>query len=268
MKGLKLTVMIIMGAAALILFSACQPESPQPGLTRDPPDQLLFYGDGLTSSNLGLPAHLKLLAGSADPPLEIEVRAVTSGTVRLKDHLESARFGVIQEESWDVVVLQEDHHWATSEEFFEAVREFDAEIEAAGAETVLLMTWERDTVMKFLTLEEIADDHRYIARELDLKVAPAGLAWQRSMEKRPDLNLYDYDRHHPSARGTYLTACVLYAVIFEKSPVGLEYQPAEMIANVDSLAYLGEKWSMTDEEAAFLQRTAWDTVVEYRTLNK
>ena len=268
MKGPKLAFILTMGAAALFLCNACQPESLHPGLTPAPPDQLLFYGDGLTSSNLGLPAHLKLLAASADPPVTVEVQAHTSGTVRLKDHLEGVRFASIQDGNWDVVVLQEDHHWAASEEFFTAVRKFDAEIEAAGAETVLLMTWERDTVKKFLTIEEIAEDHRDIAQELDLKVAPAGLAWQRSIEKRPDLDLYAPDRHHPSARGTYLTACVLYAVIFEKSPVGLEYQPAEMIANVDSLAYLGEKWAMTDEEAAFLQQTAWDTVVENRTQNK
>lgn len=268
MKGAKLAKIIMIWAAVLLFISACTPLTPPPSATPAPPDRLLFFGNGLTSYNLGLPEHLKLLAASADSPLTVEIQTLTAGTVRLKDHVESSRTAEIREGTWDVVILQEDPHWATRDEFFEAVRKFDKEIKAAGAHTVLFMPWERDTRIKFITTDEIAENHRQIAAELGIKVAPVGLAWQRSIKERPDLELYAPDRYHPSARGTYLAACVLYATIFEMDPMGLEYQPADMITDVKSLEYKWKKWLMTDEEVAFLKRIAWETVVDYQAQNK
>ena len=37
------------------------------------------------------------------------------------------------------------------------------------------------------------------------------------------MNLYSGDNSHPSLSGTYLTACVMYASMFQKSPVGANY---------------------------------------------
>jgi hypothetical protein len=255
--------MLISWLILAVLFASCQSVSPQFSAAPTHPDSLLFFGNSLTHYNFGIAMNLQSLAASGDPPLQFEVQELTSGNVRLKDLWESTRITAIQEGNWDLVILQENHHWATREEFFESVRKFDNEIKAAGGETILLMTWERNTLKKFLTTEEIAQYHREIAAELDIKVAPVGLAWQRSMAERPELDLYDPDREHPSARGTYLAVCVLYATIFEVSPEDLPYQPAEHISDVEALKYKYEKWLMTEDEVAFLQRIAWETVTDY-----
>ena len=48
-----------------------------------------------------------------------------------------------------------------------------------------------------------------IGTELGVKVAPVALAWERSIEERPDLELYEGDGVHPNIAGTYLTISVL-----------------------------------------------------------
>jgi len=60
---------------------------------------------------------------------------------------------------------------------------------------------------------------------LNATVAPIGLAWKESMDNDPDslINLYSMDNSHPSLAGSYLTACVMYATMFQKSPEGSIY---------------------------------------------
>ena len=60
------------------------------------------------------------------------------------------------------------------------------------------------------------------------------------------INLYAVDKRHPSAAGTYLASCVVFAALTGRSPVGDTY-----LANIDA------------QTAAFLQNVAWDTVQEY-----
>jgi hypothetical protein len=39
----------------------------------------------------------------------------------------------------------------------------------------------------------------------------------------PQLQPWQEDGSHPTEQGTYLAACVFYAVIFQESPQGLSY---------------------------------------------
>jgi len=77
-------------------------------------------------------------------------------------------------------------------------------------------------------------------------VAPVGLAWKQAMDNDPDslINLYSTDNSHPSIAGTYLTACVMYATIFQKSPLGSGY-------------FAG----LSESDARFLQQMAEDVVL-------
>jgi hypothetical protein len=67
----------------------------------------------------------------------------------------------------------------------------------------------------------LADAYANVARELDAILAPVGLAWQRVQRLIPGLDLYHPDGRHANPIGSYLTACVFYAVVFNASPQGL-----------------------------------------------
>ena len=64
-----------------------------------------------------------------------------------------------------------------------------------------------------------------LAKALQADVAPVGTAWQWALREDPALELYMRDGSHPSPDGTYLAACVFYATLLDKNPVGL---PAEV----------------------------------------
>lgn len=240
-------------AVLVLVASACASVSaPEPTAVPDPPDKILFIGSSLTSWQGSVYLHLKLLAKSANPPSVIQTDSVIQGGATLETMWESTTAReVIREGDYDVVILQGNIPRTDVDTFHEYARKFDAEIREAGAEPVFFMAWSFEVEwFAWITMEEIAQAHRDIAMELDADVAPVGLAWQRATEERPELDMYDRDGVHPSIHGTYLAVNVVYATIFGESPVGLAYLPV-----------MG---GVTEEEAVFLQRIAWETVQEFQ----
>ena len=67
--------------------------------------------------------------------------------------------------------------------------------------------------------------------------------WRQGQNSQ--LDLWQADGSHPTEQGTYLAACVFYAVIFRQSPKGLTYQAG-----------------LTKETATFLQQIAGTTVLD------
>jgi hypothetical protein len=291
----KSTLILFFGiACSVILLAACsQVETPtatsvpsatsepntaipeptatiEPTATPERPYRILFIGDSFTNYNLGIDQHMIGLAASANPTKTIETASVAGDNMTLYYQWKLGQaLKAIQEGNWDVVVLQEDIGMPEydKQEFYEYVRMFDEEIKKVGAQTVLYMHWEwKRTGKPQLAFDEIAQDYSEIGTELGAIVAPVGLAWQKSIQERPDLNLYETDlTSHANIQGTYLTICVLYATIFGESPVGLTYYPADMIAGNDIMKLRWEEWQqMTEDEMSFLQQIAWETVSEYR----
>jgi hypothetical protein len=259
MKSVKFSIsMMLLLVVIVLLVGACQPVVSPPTPTPELPSRILFIGDSFISCKGGIDYHMESLVASANPPLTIDASIVAMSGARLEEHWDIGRaLEAIQEGNWDVVVLQEDPAEAGHNEqnFYEYMRKFDEEIQEIDAQTVLYMPWEwkEKVYIEQPTTEGIARVYTNIGAELGVRVAPVGLAWTRSIQERPDLNLFDYDGVHPNIQGTYLTTCVLYATIFGQNPVGLSYLPPDVPG-----------WEMTEDEAAFLQRIAWETVVDYK----
>jgi len=238
---------------------------------------VLFIGNSLTFWNMGVDAHLKGMAATANPVRTIETESVVKGGATLEKLWDDRTLDEIRNGDWDVVVLQEELEEGIPldedyvQTFYEYTRKFDAEIKKAGAEPILFMSWVDNVSDTVISIEDTAQAHQLIAEELGLKVAPVGLAWPRSIEERSDLELYELDGDHPTILGTYLTTCVLYAAIFDESPVGLSYLAADVFPeweedpDKDPLKRYRVEFEMTEEEAAFLQRIAWETVQEYQS---
>ena len=114
-----------------------------------------------------------------------------------------------------------------------------------GAAPVLFMTWAYADKPDMAA--PLAQAYARAGDDNDALVIPAGLAFARSIAARPDLDLWHADKRHPSLAGTYLSACLTCAALFETSPVGLAYD-----------AGLGP------ETASFLQQVARDTLAAYQ----
>jgi hypothetical protein len=167
--------------------------------------------------------------------------------------------GVIGSSEYDVVVLDVqilNHEGAPPGYALDTQRRYAAKfVEAARhaqSRVILYMLWPLNPELGGIettgTFEDVARWVGEMGEELGVAVAPVALAWRNALQQRPDLRLYA-DTEHPTIHGTYLGVCVVYATVLGKSPEGLDYWPQED--------------GVTEDDAAFLQQIAWETVREY-----
>ena len=128
--------------------------------------------------------------------------------------------------------------------FHATVKKHAATVAKYGARPVLFMSWAYKDAPEMTA--QLAEQYTIAGNANDALVIPAGLAFAKAIARRPELELYQPDKRHPTLAGTYLSACTAYAAIRRKSPVGIKYD-----------AGLGP------ELATFLQTVAADTVKEY-----
>lgn len=224
MRAMILARYISMVCVALLGLTACQ---------RRASTHILFIGNSYVFINGGIDKQLEGLAP------QTETMSLAVGGYTLERHWnEGKALQMIRQGGWDYVVLQEQSQIPVTGQkaFNDYARKFDEEIRRSGGKTVLLMTWERPDSRKYgVTTAALAASYSGLGAELGAKVAPAGLAFERSLNGKRGLTLYSQDGH-PTMEGTYLAACVLYGRIFGQSPVGNAYVDAKISA--ETAAYL------------------------------
>lgn len=243
---------------SLILISGCisQPQEEKALSTATPPKdamtRVLFIGNSHTFFN-DLPGMFAELARAGGYEVEVDMSA--QGGWSLSDHAASAiSLDKIEQKNWDYVILQERPLLIIEnpdEQSYPAIRLLYDKVSEKGATLVLFMTWgPRDGLPDVgyknydETQAQICAGYMDIANELDVVVAPVGIAWQNAIKRDPQLNLWNLDGIHPSMEGSYLSACVFYATIFQQSPEGLTYRA-----------------DLPEEIARFLQVIAAETVL-------
>lgn len=183
--------------------------------------RVLFVGNSYTMHN-NLPLIFKELCDAADRPMEVEM--VAEGGKSLDWHLyqNPQTLKAIEKGPWNYVVLQ-DHSLQTilePERFMHSVVRLSAKIKAVGAQPVLYATWAREKLPE--TQETISNNYARAAAAAGVAIAPVGDTWQAVKKAVPELSLFKDDGSHPNFTGSYLTACVLFAAIFQTSPIGLK----------------------------------------------
>jgi hypothetical protein len=213
------------------------------GLGQDsqPTARILFIGNSYTFFNDGIDHELEGLAPT------VMATSLAKAGYSLEDHWsDEETVPMIQDGPWDYVVLQEQSQRPVLDPagFLLFARALDSTIRDSGAQTILMMTWERpDSASGGVTTTNLAIAYDRVGKDLGVKVAPVGLAFARSRIERPDLVLYSEDGH-PTVFGTYLAACVLYGLVFGETPLGNSYTGS----------------SMTSADAAYLQQVASETL--------
>ena len=168
----KMVPMLGMAAFAITVVMAQTVATPVP-------HKILFIGDSFTFWQEGIYTHLEKLAAAANPPLIVTAGKFAGGGAflhRLWDTKDCIK--AIDTGSYDVVVLQEDIPETTVADFREYARKFVAEIRKNHARPVFFMAWAYPK-LGWISMAEIAQAHRDSATELNVDVAPVGLAGSR-----------------------------------------------------------------------------------------
>ncbi len=273
-----------------LLLVACLLLVPGCAITRagEPPLKVLFVGNSYTYVN-DLPSLIEGLADAAGGRKIQTDQYVVGGYTLEQQAKDKKALAKIRERKWDIVVLQENslQPILNRESMYKYARVLDAEIKQQGAKTVFYLTWARENIPQ---MQEGAESPDYakpiyqmtgaagrisfdewcqqrksglagglngayfdIAKELHAQVAPVGMAWKETFAQNPKLVLHQGDKSHPAFKGSYLAACVFYATLLGKSPLGL---PGELTKGGKVLGRI------EPGEAKTLQEIAWQTVQE------
>ncbi|MGE0788175.1 MAG: hypothetical protein AB7S26_21060 [Sandaracinaceae bacterium] len=225
------------------------PPTPDAGPPPVPPNEVFFVGNSFTFGGpVPVLVHdLAVYAGYPEP--NVEYRAIGGQTLeghRADRAADGAPARVA--EGWDVVVLQELSTRPTDQigpaERFKADATWFYDLAKTAnedCEIILYETWARraghpiydstftDPAQMQAELRFHYNDaaDRYIpmfatsARASDVRVAPAGDAWELQLAAGEPPILHASDDYHASAAGQYLNALVIYSTIYHRRADGL-----------------------------------------------
>jgi PKD repeat protein len=218
---------------------------------------VLFVGNSYTYYN-NMPLIVANLALSMGDTLIYD--SSTPGGHTLEQHSANATtLSKIAQGGWDYVVLQEQSQRPSfpMAQVETQVLPFAAQLNeliltaSPCAETVFYMTWGRKNgdagncpnwppVCTYVGMDDLLYERYMLMADLnDGIVSPVGALWRYIRDNHPGIDLYDPDESHPSASGSFASACAFYTVIFRKNPALSNYNfnlPAEMATTIKNAA--------------------------------
>ncbi len=200
--------------------------------------KILFIGNSYTFYNNMPTAIFREIAESAGVNANVEF--ITKGGCSLLQHADPADSAgkkvdaALKSVKYDYVIVQEQSTMPSDDpaSFYDGARKLYEKIKANGAKAVFYGTWGRQTgssKLKELNLTnesmtyKTASAYTAIGEELGIDVAYVGLAFFDVNTHNKSINLYDSDLTHPSYAGSYLAAMTIFAKMFGKDPVSVEY---------------------------------------------
>lgn len=264
---MKRTLAAIGTTVSLVLFSftAWGQALPVPAVKKPPVDtplRVLFVGSSIMYYAGALQTHTHRMAAADTPPLNLRPGFtsvhITTGALHhypLEHYLKPANLD--KKEPFQVVVLGGNFRDGMTEagraRYRQTVIEYDALIKKHGGHTALywlpphgkpggpLPPAELGRRLEEMTIS--------VANEVGALVIPVGLAFREAYRQRPGIKLQmGYDDYHPTVAGQYLAASVVYASLYDRSPVGNPYD------------YFG---AIDKDTREFVQKVADETVQKF-----
>jgi hypothetical protein len=177
------------------------------------------------------------LMRSAHSNAEIKLTEVIGEDYAFRNHLVdgSAAKTIDKSGPWDYVLLQP-HSKELIYKTEETIR--DGQILASMAEAhrsqvFVLDTWSNNDPSAYQLVER---GNQVLAQSLHAQRVPMCTALYMA-RNIPNIRLFKLDNHHLAADGVYLAACVLYAKLLKRSPIGLPekvYQGPRLMCEVSA----------------------------------
>jgi len=240
-------IMIILGVVFLFLILSRSQEN-----STEKPLKVLFIGNSYTYTN-SLPTIFQEIAVNAGHPRPM-VESDVPGGYTFAEHLTSSTTrSMIFNQTWDVVVMQEQSEIPAMAQSDPAVNEsfiksFDGlyelvEESSPAAQVVLFETWARNAELwanatSSLMLhgkdpndmtQRLKAGYEEAAQSLltqggyPVEIARVGELWNINYNSDTPVELHESDGSHPNFAGSYLAALDIYATIYGQVPKGLSY---------------------------------------------
>lgn len=264
---MKHPIAVLWTAVLLVLFppAALSQAVPAPVVKKSPvdtPQRVLFVGSSIMYYAGALQTHTHRMAAADTPPLDLRPGYtsvhITTGALHhypLEHYLKPGNLD--KKEPFQIVVLGGNFRDGMTDagraKYRQTVIEFDALIKKHGGRTALYWLPPHGKPGGPLAPAELR--HRLgemvmsVGNEVGAFIIPVGLAFQEAYRQRPGIKLQvDYDEYHPTLAGQYLASSVVYASLYDRSPVGNPYD------------YFG---ALDKDTKAFVQKVADETVRKF-----
>jgi hypothetical protein len=231
--------------------------------------KILWIGNSFSAFGThNVPQYLNNLVISDGNTITINTTQIIMGSAlseRVGGGIYAAQTAIaITSDMWDYVVLQERsfvpafvNPTQLNNEFFEPSRTLNQQIKAHNpcARVLFYMTWgypngdpmevPNDTYEGMQ--QRLYNGYMSIADELNEPVSPVGWAFRKARQLNPNFNLWS-DATHQNTAGAYLAACVFFARLYHKSPVGLWFPPEISAADALFLQQVAAEVVLNDME--------------------
>jgi len=216
---------------------ACSEEERPLELTPPPSGEMevLFIGSSYFAYN-DLPGMFENLAEAAGREVFV-MQVVPLGTLLDYHASSSTTTSMINSRNWDLVILQGvgrivAYPGDADFDMVSVLQTLERTIHnnCGSTEVMFCMPWAFEDGMLwtaggtddyFAMQRRIYDNTLTYPDQVDIVISPVGWAWNSIMlEQPPQHYLFESDWNHPSARGSYLSACVIYSSVFRESVEG------------------------------------------------
>lgn len=264
---MKRTIAGVWTAVSLVLFpsAALSQAAPAPVVKKSPvdnPQRVLFVGSSIMYYAGALQTHTHRIGAAATPPLDLRPGYtsvhITTGALHhypLEHYLKPGNLD--KKEPFQIVVLGGNFRDGMTDagraKYRQTVIEFDALIKKHGGRAALYWLPPHGQPGGKMPSDELnrrlGEMTVSVANEIGALVIPVGLAFQEAYRQRPGIKLQmGYDEYHPTLAGQYLASSVVYASLYDRSPVGNPYD------------YFG---ALDKDTREFVQKVAEETVRKF-----
>lgn len=220
--------------------------------------RVLFIGNSLTYYN-EMPWIAEQIVTSLrlDPPLRAD--SSVRGGASLRYHWEKGRAArAIRENRYAFVIIQPQSSelMRDPDDTLRYAKLLNDEIRRSGAKTIVFQTW----APRGSRHPQSALNARYqdLARALGATIAPVGAAFEAMKTHRTAT--IDGGGVHANLAGSYLSACVVVAALYGRSPVGAKYTFDVKYDIKEAYRQELETKRLSQSEARALQEVAWAAV--------
>ncbi|RYE22448.1 MAG: DUF4886 domain-containing protein [Sphingobacteriales bacterium] len=228
--------------------------------------KVLFIGNSYIYTN-DVPALLEQLC-TANGDVLIKDQNTPGGYSFQAHNGDQTTLDKINSNSWDVVILQEQSQRPAFPQSQVEMQVYPyalllvdkVKFNNPCSEVMFMMTWGYKNgdasncgfYPPICTYDGMQDGLRFsymkMGQDNNSNVAPIGAAWKVMRDSFPNMELYSPDESHPSLNGSYLEACVLYASIFHKTPVGNTFTAGLPVADVATFQRIAAKVTLDSLE--------------------
>jgi len=211
--------------------------------------KVLFLGNSYTGVN-NLPQLVKDVALSFNDTIYTD-QNIPGGYQLIMHTTNATTLSKIASNNWDNVVIQEQSQKPScsptqvASDVYPYAQILCDSIRAnySCSEPVFYMTWGRKNgdasnctayppICTYAGMQQrLRESYMQMSTDNNATTSPVGVAWKTVRDSFPLIELYNPDESHPSIYGSYLAACVFYATLYQKSPIGSTYIPAAINAS-------------------------------------